>query len=217
MFLIAIPCCARGRPIIVEWERRKAFGGPLSFGVVYAYAVDAAGGAASTPGLKSQWFARLTPSELIQPNRANLHGALVRGEPSATVTRGAGIDAGSSSNCLTSVGCRARRMPSEGGLSAVAFEAEYLDLKQDRERALGAKRVFRPKICWGLGPKLRLGSEESSASVNTPSKNLTSLDASWTCALKKKLISSLPPRVIKGTLVVRGRSTPRKGSMVKFC
>ncbi|GBP41575.1 hypothetical protein EVAR_34007_1 [Eumeta japonica] len=25
-------CCARGRPIIVEWERRKAFGGPLSFG-----------------------------------------------------------------------------------------------------------------------------------------------------------------------------------------
>ncbi|GBP41168.1 hypothetical protein EVAR_31293_1 [Eumeta japonica] len=24
-------CCARGRPIIVEWERRKAFGGPLSF------------------------------------------------------------------------------------------------------------------------------------------------------------------------------------------
>ncbi|GBP84209.1 hypothetical protein EVAR_51051_1 [Eumeta japonica] len=23
--------CARGRPIIVEWERRKAFGGPLSF------------------------------------------------------------------------------------------------------------------------------------------------------------------------------------------
>ncbi|GBP37397.1 hypothetical protein EVAR_16302_1 [Eumeta japonica] len=23
---------ARGRPIIVEWERRKAFGGPLSFG-----------------------------------------------------------------------------------------------------------------------------------------------------------------------------------------
>ncbi|GBP14746.1 hypothetical protein EVAR_9647_1 [Eumeta japonica] len=27
-----IMCCARGRPIIVEWERRKAFGGPLSFG-----------------------------------------------------------------------------------------------------------------------------------------------------------------------------------------
>ncbi|GBP79567.1 hypothetical protein EVAR_52025_1 [Eumeta japonica] len=27
-----VPCCARGRPIIVEWERRKAFGGPLSFG-----------------------------------------------------------------------------------------------------------------------------------------------------------------------------------------
>ncbi|GBP24946.1 hypothetical protein EVAR_12613_1 [Eumeta japonica] len=30
---------ARGRPIIVEWERRKAFGGPLSFGVV-SWAVE---------------------------------------------------------------------------------------------------------------------------------------------------------------------------------
>ncbi|GBP23930.1 hypothetical protein EVAR_17567_1 [Eumeta japonica] len=32
---IAYTCevnAARGRPIIVEWERRKAFGGPLSFG-----------------------------------------------------------------------------------------------------------------------------------------------------------------------------------------
>ncbi|GBP27014.1 hypothetical protein EVAR_11247_1 [Eumeta japonica] len=26
-------CCARNRPIIVEWERRKAFGRPLSFGL----------------------------------------------------------------------------------------------------------------------------------------------------------------------------------------
>ncbi|GBP94571.1 hypothetical protein EVAR_70608_1 [Eumeta japonica] len=33
-------CCARGRPIIVEWERRKAFGGPLSRSVTHRYVTE---------------------------------------------------------------------------------------------------------------------------------------------------------------------------------
>ncbi|GBP91828.1 hypothetical protein EVAR_51003_1 [Eumeta japonica] len=34
-----IKCCAR-RPIIVEWERRKAFGGPLSRSVTHRYVTE---------------------------------------------------------------------------------------------------------------------------------------------------------------------------------
>ncbi|GBP34079.1 hypothetical protein EVAR_94093_1 [Eumeta japonica] len=33
-------CAARGRPIIVEWERRKAFGGPLSRSVTHRYVTE---------------------------------------------------------------------------------------------------------------------------------------------------------------------------------